>query len=218
MFLNGIPKGKHIFPGYSNLLKKAGVTLEREHSAALTAKLRGKTWEAESLLLSSERMLMLLARGVIQAGVIGDDKLRESGADVETRFELCNEALGLPETRIVLFAGENDPAQKLDDIPEYSTILTEYERLTKRFFEGAGLAVQTTFVNRGVEAEVPRLRRFGVALVDSGATLKANRLKEICTITTARPVFAVSKIAATTPEQYAEINCFARLLQDAARS
>ena len=218
MFTFGMPKGKHIFPGFCNLLNAAGVMLEREHPAALTATLRAESFNAEGIILRSRRMLILLARGRIHAGIVGDDMLRESGVDVKTLCELPSTALGLPPIRIVLFAAENDPVQTLDDIPEYSFVLTEYERLTREFFGKVGLDVQTIAVQGGVEAEIPRLRRFGVTVVDSGTTLKANRLKEICTIATSKPVFAVSKNAATTREQYAEINRFACLLQDAARS
>ncbi|MEK7156587.1 MAG: ATP phosphoribosyltransferase [Patescibacteria group bacterium] len=218
MFTFGIPKGKHIFPGCRNLFEAAGVVLEREHPVALAATLRAESLSAEGMILQSRRMLILLARGRIHAGIVGDDMLRESGVDVETLGELSSTPLGLPAIRVVLFAAEDDPVQTLDDIPEYSFVLTEYERLTRDFFGKVGLDVQTIPVQGGVEAEVPRLRRFGVTIVDSGTTLKANRLKEICTIITSKPVFVVSKVATTTKEQRDEIQRFACLLQDAVRS
>jgi ATP phosphoribosyltransferase len=214
----GIPKGRHLFAGCEKLFAEAGIPLLRKHSAALTTEIRTQEFAAAAMLLPPRRMLILLARGRIEAGILGLDVIRDGAAEVEILAELPCARLGLPETRVVLFAGENDPVNTLDDMPPSPFVLTEYMGLTREFLEGRGIDAQLVPTPGGCEAEVPSLRRFGVAVVDTGTSLMANNLKVICTIATSKPVLAVSKTANMSVEQRKEIYRLAECLEVVARS
>ena len=218
MITLGIPKGRHLFAGCERLFAEAGIPILRKHPASLSAEIEAPGFSVSGMLLPPRRMLILLARGRIQAGILGLDVLQDGAAELEVLAELPCARLGLPETRVVLFTGKDDPVHTLDDMPVSPFVLTEYMRLTRDFLENKGIDAQLVATPGGAEAEVPSLRRFGVAVVDTGTTLMANGLKEVCTIATSRPVFVASKVANITVEQRKEIYRLVQCLEDAVRS
>ncbi len=79
--------------------------------------------------------------------------------------------------KVVLVCAENNPIQKITDIPVGTVILSEYPNSTRRFFKRLGIPVGVQFSYGGTEAHIPRDYQFGVCLTETGSSLKANGLR-----------------------------------------
>lgn len=128
------------------------------------------------------RIPELVAEGDFDLGITGRDVIMESGVCVRFCTKLPVSRTTAQETRGVVFAHEDDVVNTVDEIPDGSSILSEYPRLTKKFFERQRKKVSVVESPGSAEAEIPSVYRFGVALSETGESLRANRLKAIGTI------------------------------------
>lgn len=112
--------------------------------------------------------------GAADIGVVGKDILLESGSDVYEYLDL-----GFGYCRLCV-AGikESDLSYRHDMI-----VATKYPSLTKNFFAGKGVFVETIKLYGSIElSPIVGLSDFIVDLVSTGQTLKKNGLTEVETI------------------------------------
>jgi len=112
--------------------------------------------------------------GAADIGVVGKDILLESGSDVYEYLDL-----GFGYCRLCV-AGmkEGDLSYRHDMV-----VATKYPALTKSFFAGRGVFVETIKLYGSIElSPIVGLSDFIVDLVSTGQTLKKNGLMEIETI------------------------------------
>jgi len=174
----GLPGGKSLQEGVLSLFADAGITLmqSERRDTVLFPDYRGLR---EGIFLKTNRIPLAVEAGFCDIGITGEDVVLESDADVEicTRLSFGRSTSG--ETRGVLFCAVNDSAQRAKDVPDGATVLSEYPFLTRRFFEGLGKSVEVAYTTGTCEAEVPNRYRFGVALSETGKSLRENGLRPI---------------------------------------
>jgi len=176
-----LPGGKSLEQRTCELFAEARITLKREDGMH-AVKFPDHHDLSLGRFLKPKRIPLLVASGDFDLGITGRDMVMESGEDVRTCAELPYSRSTPEDTHGVLFAHEDDPISTVAEIPEDSVILSEYPRLTRKFFERKGRRVTIVESPGSAEAEVPFKYRFGLALSETGKSLRANRLKVLATL------------------------------------
>lgn len=125
----------------------------------------------------------LVTRGFYDVGICGLDCQYESSAGSYVIAELpYGRGTSTGKAKIVLVTSKSNPAKSIEDVEEGAVILSEYPHLTESWYENQSLTPPTVrFSYGGTEAHIPRDYRYGVCLTETGASLKANKLKVIHT-------------------------------------
>jgi ATP phosphoribosyltransferase len=174
------------------ILRDAGLMFEQAERA-LSVQVRNVPMEI--LFVRTEDIVELVADGVADAGVTGEDLVVESGVDLVTVSKLdighCRLVAAVPNTspiaRVADFAGQR--------------IATSHPDTASRFFADRGIAV-TTVPLRGAVEVAPKLDVADaiVDLVSSGSTLLVNGLRPIATLLEAQAVLVATPESAGHPE------------------
>jgi ATP phosphoribosyltransferase len=160
------------------LFADAGLPVKARGDRALTASLGG---EFEALFVRAADIPEFVADGAADAGVTGWDLVTESGRTLDQLLDL-----EFGKCRIVVAAREDSGVTaigQLDGRSPAPRVATVFPRLTRRYFEGRGLAIEVVPVSGAVEI-TPHL---GIAdlivdLTSTGSTLKMNGLREVATV------------------------------------
>lgn len=217
MLTIGVPKTARVLSGIKQLFKYGHLEAQYQNPSLIRFY---NGVQAQAIILKPRRLAILTTRGRLDGAIMGQDVAVESGGDLRTLVCLRAESLGLRSTRVVLFADGGDSVTELDEVPQGSKVLSEYPRLTQTFFS------QRPDINviespGGTEAEVPLLHRFGVAVVDSGESLKQHGLKEVATLLESSPVFVRSGYMPLHKNKRYEfeklVDTFTRVIEHATR-
>jgi ATP phosphoribosyltransferase len=115
-----------------------------------------------------------VADGAADLGITGYDQVRESPVDLE---ELLDLEYGT--CRIVLAAPEESEFSTVADF-EGGTVATEFPRITREFFEDAGVDVDITEVSGATELTPHVDMADGIVdITSTGTTLRMNRLEVV---------------------------------------
>jgi ATP phosphoribosyltransferase len=115
-----------------------------------------------------------VADGAADLGITGYDQVRESPVDLE---ELLDLEYGT--CRIVLAAPEESAFSTVADF-EGGTVATEFPRITREFFEDAGVDVDITEVSGATELTPHVDMADGIVdITSTGTTLRMNRLEVV---------------------------------------
>lgn len=122
-------------------------------------------------------LLTYVEQGAADVGIIGRDMLLEQGRDVyellDLGFGACRAVVALPEEHV----------EALWQPGPLLRIATKYPRLTARYFDEIGRAVEIVVLYGTVElAPLVGLADGIVDLVMTGQTLRANRLREVAEV------------------------------------
>lgn len=158
-----------------DLFEKAGLKADLRAERALSAPL-GQDYRA--LFARAADVPEFVADGAADVGVTGADLVAESGQEVRELLDL-----GFGRCRLVVAAREESEIRNPADLPAGSRVATSFPRLTRTFFEEAGVPVEVAYVSGAAEI-APHI---GVAdvivdLTSTGSTLKVNGLREVATI------------------------------------
>jgi len=157
--------------------------------------------------------------GLFDLGITGQDWIAETGADVEVLASLSYAKSGSGHgTRVVLAVPADHPANSAKGIPPGSRISTEFERLTKRYFEDLGIDVHVVWSFGATEAKVPEIVDAIVDITETGSTLRAHGMKIIETLMTSEPVLVANREAASAPAKRAAMDDVTTLLLGALRA
>ena len=153
-----------------DLLERAGLHLEN----GAARKLYADTVDPEVTVLFARAADIpeYIADGAADMGITGLDQVRESGHEdiqdlIDLEFGRC---------RLVLAAPEDGDIETVADL-EGKTVATEFPRITREFFESAGVSPAVVEVTGATEL-TPHVE-MADAIVDitsTGTTLKVNRL------------------------------------------
>ena len=188
----GIPKKGNFRSGFQQLLREVGTETCWDHPKSLRVVFARSEVLSEGYLLKARRIPYLVENGFLSLGFVGEDIVRDLDSNVAVLASLACQRLGLLPTRVSLFGGYNERISSIKDIPPVTDILSEYPELTRSAI-GRRVDVRVLPSAGGSEAEVPLAYRFGVAVVETGHTLRTNRLKEIETIFESKPVLIANK-------------------------
>ena len=156
------------------LFEDAGLPVRARGERALTASLGG---EFEAIFVRAQDVPEFVADGAADAGITGWDLVCESERDLDMRLDL-----DFGRCRLVVAAKEDSGIERVDQIVG-GRVATVFPRVTRRFFDRHGCAVEVVPVTGAAEV-APHL---GIAdivvdLTSTGSTLKVNGLREVGTV------------------------------------
>jgi ATP phosphoribosyltransferase len=151
--------------------------------------------EIECLLVRAQEMARYVETGALDAGITGHDWVVESGANVEELAELIYAKQRLSRVRWVLAVPEDSPIRKPEDLGG-KIIATEIVRITEKYLARHGVTARVDFSWGATEVKVPQLADAIVEVTETGASLRANRLRIIDTVLESATVFIMNRSAA----------------------
>lgn len=172
-----LPKGR-ILEELLPLLEKCDIVPEGDFHDPDSRKLQFKTNHdnLEIIRVRAFDVATFVAYGGAHIGVVGSDALEEfSYSDIYAPIDLgigaCRLSVAVPEA----LAEEEDPAKW-----SHIRIATKYPNITAKHFEKRGVQAECIKLNGAMEiAPALGLCSRIVDLVESGSTLKANKLVEV---------------------------------------
>lgn len=167
-------------------LRDAGVDFGEPDGRRLLVPDRSGAFEL--LLLKDDDVPTYVAHGGADLGVVGSDRVAESGESVYVPVELPFGAC-----RLSLIGRAGEPFQPNGHPVRVGT---KYRRLAERYFDERKLAHEVVPLAGSVElAAALRLTDVVVDLIETGATMAAHGLAEIETILESRAVLVVGRAA-----------------------
>ncbi len=133
-------------------------------------------------ILRPQEIPKYVEEGYFDLGISGKDWVMESSADVVEVTDMFYSKQGEGTVKIIVAVPNERDIKSAKDIKPGSRVSTEYPKLTKKFFDGLGIAVDIRYSYGATEAKVPELVDVIVDLTETGSTLRKNGLKIVDTI------------------------------------
>ena len=189
-----IPKGSLEAPTVE-LLAKAGYEVYVSSRGLRPA---SNDPELDLYLIRAQEIGRYIDQGFLDCGITGFDWAHENGADLVDLAELPYSRASARPTRWVLVVPEDSPIQKPEDL-EGKRIATEGVGITQRYLDAKGIKAEVEFSWGATEVKVPDLVDAIVDVTETGASIKANKLRIVDTLLTSFPHFYASQAAAIDP-------------------
>lgn len=161
-----------------------------------------------------------VAKGILDAGIVGLDWLREGGHETEVvklADLLYSKNSNRPCRWVLAVAGES-PWTCAEDLAG-RRIATELRGLTERYFASKGIGADISHSYGATEAKVVEGLADGIVEVtETGATIRAHGLKIIDEVMLSYPVFIANPRAWENPQKRAKLEQITLLLQGALRA
>lgn len=171
-----LPKGK-LFDKAANLLKKVGFEAEGLSENSRKLVIANEVLAIRFIITKTVDLPTYVEYGAADIGIIGKDILAEEHKDV---YELLD--LGFGRCRLMMAVPEALQREKLSDYA-HLRVATKFPHLAEQFFHRQGMQVEIIKLNGSIElAPMVGLSDLIVDLVETGRTLKENKLVEIATI------------------------------------
>jgi ATP phosphoribosyltransferase len=212
----GIPKGS-LQDATVQLFARAGFTIyvsSRSYFPSIDDP------EIECMLIRAQEMARYVAGGVIDAGLTGQDWIREhevghpEEAVLEPICDLVYSKQSFGKVRWVLAVPEDSPFQRAEDLAG-KTIATELVRVTRAYFAERDVPVDVEFSWGATEVKPPVLADAIVEATETGSTLRANRLRIIETLLESNTQLIANKTALGDAWKRTKIENIALLLKAA---
>lgn len=206
----GLPKGSLQEPTM-DLFKKAGYRIrlsDRSYIPVIDDP------EMEGLLIRAQEMAHYVEDGVLDAGITGQDWVREYDSDVVEVCKLLYARGGFVPVRWVVAVPEDSGITDISQL-QGKRIATELVGYTKRYFGERGITAQIEFSWGATEVKPPKLADAIVDVTVTGSSLRANKLKIIATILESTTVLVMNREAYADPWKREKVENIALLLQGA---
>jgi ATP phosphoribosyltransferase len=170
-------------------------------------------------LLRPQEIPLYVQDGLFDLGITGQDWIAETNANVEVLTSLTYAKSGTGHgTDVVLAVPADHLANSAKEMPAGSRISTEFEHLTKRYFEDLGIDVRVVWSFGATEAKVPEIVDAIVDVTETGSTLRAHGMKIIETLMTSEPVLVANRDAAADAPKRRAMDDVTTLLLGAIRA
>jgi ATP phosphoribosyltransferase len=212
----GIPKGS-LQDSTIQLFQRAGFTIyvsTRSYFPSVDDP------ELECMLIRAQEMARYVCDGVLDAGLTGQDWIREHELGGTSKHSLTSVAdliyakQSFGKVRWVLAAPEDSRFRQPADF-EGATIATELVRVTKAYFDALNVNVNVEFSWGATEVKPPVLADAIVEATETGSTLRANRLRIIDTVMESNTQLIANDAALAEPWKRTKIENVALLLRAA---
>ena len=212
----GIPKGS-LEDATVQLFARAGFTIfvsSRSYFPSIDDP------EIECMLIRAQEMARYVADGVIDAGLTGQDWIREHEVGhpdehvLEPICDLIYAKQSFGKVRWVLAVPEDSPFTRPEDLAG-KTIATELVRVTRAYFKQRDIPVDVEFSWGATEVKPPVLADAIVEATETGSTLRANRLRIIETLLESNTQLIANTGALSDPWKRTKIDNIALLLKAA---
>jgi ATP phosphoribosyltransferase len=154
--------------------------------------------EIECLTVRAQEMARYVETGALDAGITGHDWVVETEANVDELAELVYAKQRLARVRWVLAVPEDSAIRQPSDLSG-KIIATEVVKTTEKYLARHGVKARVEFSWGATEVKVPRLADAIVEVTETGASLRANRLRIVDTVLESATVFIMNREAAATP-------------------
>lgn len=207
----GLPKGS-LQEATFQLFKKAGfhITLsDRSYFPSIDDE------ELEVILLRAQEMSRYVEAGVLDAGITGNDWILENGSDVVKVADLSYSKQGFEPVRWVLAVPVDSKVMRPKDL-DGKRLATELVAMTKSYLKSHKVNATVEFSWGATEAKVGTdLVDAIVELTETGASLRANKLRIVDTICTSTTQLIANKATWREPWKKKKIESVATLLKGA---
>jgi ATP phosphoribosyltransferase len=186
----GIPKGS-LQDATLDLLARAGwrITLStRSYMPTIDDP------EIECLMVRAQEMARYVETGALDAGITGHDWVVETGADVVELAEFVYAKQRLARVRWVLAVPEESAIHSVSGL-EGKIIATEVVKITQNFLARHDVHARVEFSWGATEVKVPQLADAIVEVTETGASLRAHRLRIVDTVLESATVFIMNREA-----------------------
>jgi ATP phosphoribosyltransferase len=153
--------------------------------------------EIECLMVRAQEMARYVETGALDAGITGHDWVVETEANVDELVELVYAKQRLARVRWVLAVPEDSGIRQPSDLSG-KIIATEVVKTTEKYLARHGVKARVEFSWGATEVKVPRLADAIVEVTETGASLRANRLRIVDTVLESATVFIMNREAAAT--------------------
>lgn len=184
-----LPKGK-LFDKSAKMLASIGYTAEglKENSRKLV--ITNEQEKIRFIITKTADLPTYVEYGAADIGIIGKDVLMEESKDV---YELLDLKFGL--CRIMVAVPEALKQEKLSDYA-HMRVATKFPNIAERFFHTMGMQMEFIKLNGSIElAPMVGLAEIIVDIVETGSTLKANKLVEVANIQVATARFIANRVS-----------------------
>ncbi|KPK76008.1 MAG: ATP phosphoribosyltransferase [Phycisphaerae bacterium SM23_30] len=169
--------------------------------------------ELEAVLFRAQELSQYVEDGVVDAGITGEDWIRENKSDVLEVCELIYSKSTSQPARWVLAVPNESAVAKVEDL-EGGIIATELVNVTKEYFARKKVKVKVEFSWGATEVKA-RLLDGIVEITETGSSLRANNLRIIDTVTTSTTRLVANRAAWGDAFKREKIEGLALLLQGA---
>jgi ATP phosphoribosyltransferase len=151
--------------------------------------------EIECLMVRAQEMARYVETGALDAGITGHDWVVETEANVDELAELVYAKQRLARVRWVLAVPEDSSIRQPSDLSG-KIIATEVVKTTEKYLVRHGVKARVEFSWGATEVKVPQLADAIVEVTETGASLRANRLRIVDTVLESATVFIMNRQAA----------------------
>jgi len=153
--------------------------------------------EIECLMVRAQEMARYVETGALDAGITGHDWVVDTEANVDEMAELVYAKQRLARVRWVLAVPEDSGIRRPSDLSG-KIIATEVVKTTEKYLARHGVKARVEFSWGATEVKVPRLADAIVEVTETGASLRANRLRIVDTVLESATVLIMNREAAAT--------------------
>ncbi|MBN1219082.1 MAG: ATP phosphoribosyltransferase [Anaerolineae bacterium] len=206
----GLPKGS-LQDSTINLFGKAGykiVVSGRSYVPSIDDP------EIECLMFRAQEMARYVERGVLDTGLTGKDWITENEADVVEVKDLVYSKATAKAFRWVVAVPEDSAIQSVKDL-EGKRIATELVQATRRYLQQHGVSAEVEYSWGATEIKVPHLVDAIVEGTETGASLRAHRLRIVDTVVESNTKLIANRQAWADPWKRDKIEMLAMLLKGA---
>ena len=170
--------------------------------------------ELECVLLRAQEIARYVEAGALDAGITGYDWIVENRAKVIELADLEYSKRSFRPTRWVLAVPEDSKIQKVADI-EGQRIATEGVGLVRAWLKKQGVKARVEFSWGATEVKPPLLADAIVEVTETGASLRANKLRIVATVMESTPRLIANKSACKDPWKKRKLDRLALMLNGA---
>lgn len=206
-----IPKGS-LEESTLKLFSQADLPIIRRNSRDYNLSINDPRIE-EAMMLRAQEIPKYVEEGEFDIGITGYDWIIETGVAVKEVADLQFSKQGWRKVKIILATDNSNSVNDVSEIKANSKVVTEYPRLTRRYFKSIGkgkVSIRGSF--GATEVKVPRLADYLVDVTETGETLRQNNKKILDVILESSTKLIANVESWNDPEKRKDINEICSLL------
>jgi ATP phosphoribosyltransferase len=170
--------------------------------------------ELEIRLIRAQEISRYVEHGYLDCGITGHDWIVENGSKVHEVSEFLFSKVSRKPARWVLCVPENSPVKTVHDL-NGKRIATEVVNLTKKYLKKNGVQAEVEFSWGATEVKAHELVDAIVEVTETGASLRANKLRIVDELLSSTPRFIANNDSWKDAWKRKKIETMAMLLKGA---
>ncbi len=209
----GLPKGS-LQEATFELLSKASYHFNVRHRSYIPSI---DDDELSAMLVRAQEMARYVEDGVFDVGITGKDWVIETDSDIVPVADLIYSKSSMRPVRWVLAAPESGDINSVYDL-EGKRIATEVVNITRKWLDKHGVKADVEFSWGATEVKCPDLVDAIVEVTETGASLRANKLRIVDVLMESNTQLIANREAWEDPWKRQKIEKIAMLMEGAIRA